>query len=191
MRKIFAACGILAPLAAFSGIFLALAAFPSFSWEGNALSDLGRLGKPSAAFFNTGLIAGGILSSIFAIGLFSLLQSTLGKVGSLALFLDSLALAAIGIFPSGSSQLHFAASVAFFALFPIAGVAVGASLGKISAKASTLTFLLGALAALPWAIHLAFPFGSNVAIPEFLSSLSAGIWEVSASIAILRQSAQK
>lgn len=177
--KVSGICGIIAPLAAFAGIFLAISNFGAFSWADNALSDLGALGQPTGIFFNTGLIAGGLLSAVFALGFFSLLgKGHLGKIGAAAFFLDSLALVAIGVFPSGVRPLHYYSSVAFFALFPIAGAAIGISLLKNGfARLAALTLALAVVAAGVWLAHwTVLPFGSNVATPEVVAALAAGAW---------------
>jgi hypothetical membrane protein len=175
------ACGILAPIVAFTGIFLAISNFGAFSWADNALSDLGAIGQQTGVFFNSGLIIGGLQSAVFALGFFLLLKNgLLGKLGAAAFFLDSLALVAIGVFPSGVRFLHYYASVAFFVLFPVAGAAIGISLMKNGKAAlAKLTFALAIVAACVWLVHWTiFPFGENVATPEMVAALCAGIWTV-------------
>lgn len=178
---VFGICGILAPIVAFAGIFLAISNFGAFSWADGALSDLGAIGQPTGVFFNSGLIIGGLLSAIFALGFFSLLKTGwLGKLGAAAFFLDSLALVAIGVFPSGVRFLHYYSSVAFFALFPIAGAAIGISLLRNGKKRlAALTFALAAIAAGVWLAHWTiFPFGTNVATPEMVAAICAGAWTI-------------
>ena len=173
-------CGLLAPLVAFLGIFFSLLNFGAFSWAANALSDLGAIGQPTGVFFNSGLVIGGLLSAVFALGFFSLLKNRLGKIGAAAFFLDSLALAAVGVFPSGNYPLHFYCSVAFFALLPVAGAAIGISLVQTGRKTlATLTFAFAAVAACVWIVHIViFPFGKNDATPEMVAAVCAGIWAI-------------
>lgn len=173
-------CGMLAPLVAFAGIFLALSGFGPFSWQENALSDLGARASATRDFFNTGLIIGGLLCAGFAAGFFSFLKNSAGKAGAILFFLDALALAAIGIFPSGVTPHHYYASVAFFVLFPIAGLAIFASLWEGERKRlAAFTLVVAAVAGGAWILHWTiFPFGTNVATPEMVSALAAGAWAI-------------
>jgi len=181
-------CGILAPIAAFTGIFLAISTFGPFSWTQNALSDLGAIDKETGVFFNNGLILGGILSAVFALGFFPFLKSSrLGKIGAAAFLLGSLALVAIGIFPSGVHPLHYYASVAFFVLFPMSGATIGMALLQTGRKLlAALTLAVAVAAAGAWLVHWISPFGPNVAMPEMIAALSVGIWTVAVGAAMVR-----
>jgi len=164
-------CGAAALVVALSLIFLAISLSPWFSWSANALSDLG-VGE-AAWVFNSGLMAGGILTMVFAAGLFVTLKGrALGRVGSVFLFFDAVALFGIGLFSEAAGDIHSYFSVAFFVLFPISLFLLGA--GAVMAgskKFGSFTIVDGILAALPWA------FGwDGVAIPEAISALVASIW---------------
>jgi hypothetical membrane protein len=62
-----AATGILAPIFAFTCIFIAIASYPQFSWTNNALSDLGVISGITGLLFNFGLYACGLLALVFAL----------------------------------------------------------------------------------------------------------------------------
>ena len=64
---------VLAAIIALSAIGISLLISPWFSWESNALSDLGNYtnGTIAALVFNFGLIAAGICMLIFSLGFFS------------------------------------------------------------------------------------------------------------------------
>ena len=171
MLRVAGLCGMIALVVAFSCIFLAISLSPWFSWTANALSDLG-VGE-AALVFNSGLMVGGILTMVFAAGLWmAFRERTLERVGAMLLFLDAIALFGIGLFSEAAGDIHFYFSVAFFVLFPLALFMIGA--GAIiagSKKFGSLTIVAGVLAALPWA------FGwDGVAIPEIISALVASIW---------------
>ncbi len=178
--KISAVCGILTPIIAFTFIFLAIASFPEFSWTNNALSDLGVQEGITAVLFNSGLIISGILAFVFAVGLVKFLsEQLLGRIGALVFAIDTLMLVAIGVFSENFGRIHYYVSVMFFALFPISILIIFATLlhrGKV--KTGLFTLLIAAIAAVAWIIQFTIKFGSNVAIPETISALSASAWSI-------------
>lgn len=188
---IFSACGIAAPVEAFTCIFLAILLYPQFSWTDNALSDLGIVEGATSTLFNTGLILGGILTGMFGLGLFALLEKkTFGRIGAVLFILDAAALTAIGIFPENARPMHFYASLAFFTLCPIAMFLVGCSFllsGK--ARRGTFTLLAAAFAAAVWIAQFSIRYVPQVAIPETLSALSASAWSMLLGFKMLKESA--
>jgi len=182
-------CGILSPITAFACIFLAIGYSPQFSWTENALSDLGVQEGVTAPLFNFGLIIGGFLALLFAFGIFNFLQeTTIGRIGASLFVLDTVALIAIGVFPENVKPMHYYASVAFFALFPISMIFILAAFLQLSkVKMGLFTLLVAIFAAAVWAFHWTVGFGSNVAIPEALSALSASAWSILLGFKMLKQ----
>ena len=178
--KISGISGIITPIVAFTFILLAIAYSPQFSWTENALSDLGVQEGATAILFNSGLIIGGILTLIFASGLFIFLSNRLiGRIGALIFALDALALIAIGVFPENMTPMHYQASVAFFALFPISMFVMCAAfllMGK--SKIGLFTFLMATVAVVVWILQFTMHFVHGVAIPEAISALSASAWSI-------------
>jgi len=166
-------CGVAAPVVALSLIFLAVSISPWFSWSANALSDLG-VGE-AAWVFNSGLMAGGILTMVFAAGLLVAFRGrVLRRVGAVLLFFDAVALFGIGLFSEAAGDIHFYFSVAFFVLLPLSLFLLGA--GAVMAgskKFGSFTIVDGILVALPWAFSW-----DGVAIPEAISALVASVWIV-------------
>jgi len=173
MLRIAGLCGVATPVVAFLCIFLAISLSPWFSWSANALSDLG-VGE-AASVFNSGLMAGGILTMVFAAGLSMAFRGrALGRVGAVLLFFDAIALFGIGLFSEAAGVIHLYFSVAFFVLFPISLFLLGASaIVAGSKKFGIFTIAAGILAALPWAFSW-----EGVAIPETISALVASTWSV-------------
>lgn len=167
MLKVTGLCGVASPLVALSLIALAISRSPWFSWTENALSDLGVQG--SAALFNSGLVIGGLLSFAFALGLREVLRGrVLSQVGVVVLLLGSVALCCIGIFPESAGEMHTYVSVAFFLLFPVALLLVGAALVRKRERDMGLFLVVAGVFALAvWAL----PWPA-VAIPEILASLA-------------------
>lgn len=104
--------GILAPIVAFTFIGLAILTHPSFTFQHNALSDLGNPHVELSWIFNSGLIIAGILGLIFAIGLFERTQGA-ERVGALIFAVAMIFLSMIGIFPEGTA-MHYPCSVSFY-----------------------------------------------------------------------------
>jgi hypothetical membrane protein len=140
-------CALVAPPLAFACIFLSTSLSPSFSWQENALSDLG-VGR-TAPLFNLGLMVAGLLLFLFSLASLLLLrEEPPGLLSSLLLAVDSVCLFGIGLFPENRGDTHLFFSALFFLLFP-----------------------LFALTILPWL----YPW-RGWAIPETLSSSMASLY---------------
>ncbi|MEM2521737.1 MAG: DUF998 domain-containing protein [Candidatus Bathyarchaeia archaeon] len=181
-------CGIMAPLVAFTLILFAIASYPQFSWTENALSDLGVVEGFTSATFNSGLIAGGVLALIFAVGLFRFQTKAAGRVGALIFVLAALSLTGIGVFPENVRPIHYYVSVAFFALSPIALLVLCVAFVQArQVKMGWFTFSVALFAAAVWVFHWTVGFGANVAIPEALSALAASVWAVVVGYEMLKE----
>jgi hypothetical membrane protein len=173
---------------AFGCILLSITYAANFSWMNSALSDLGIMSNPTAILFNSGLVVGGMLATVFASRLFSLLKGkTTGHVGMFLFFLDCLALIAIGIFPETIKPMHICASVAFFVLFPLSMFLMTAHFLLASrGTMAAFTFLVSVFAAVTWIVEFWVQYAPGVAIPETLSAIAASVWVVVNSCLMLR-----
>ena len=187
--KIAGTCGIITPLIAFGCILLAIAYAPQFSSTDSALSDLGVMTNPTSVLFNLGLIVSGILAIVFAFGLLVFFNETVsGRIGGIMFVLDCLALICIGIFPESAKPMHLYASVAFFAIFPLAMFLMTASFVLSSKHRMALfTFAIAVFAAVVWAAEFLVHYVPGVAIPETLSALAACLWVAVLSFNMLRK----
>jgi len=186
--KISGISGILAPLIAFTFISLAIVYSPEFSWTENALSDLGVQEGVTAILFNCGLIIAGILALIFTSELLVSQKAIYGKVGAFMFVLAAFALTAIGVFPENVKPAHYYSSVGFFVLFPISILVLSATFFlEAKVKLGLFTFLVAAVAAAVWIIHWTIPFGSDVAIPEALSTVSASTCSIVLGFKMLKE----
>ncbi len=176
----------------FTCVLLAIFSYPEFSWTENALSDLGVIVGSTASLFNFGLMAGGVLAFVFALGLYNILKrSTIGRIGGVAFILATLALIAIGVFPENMKPMHYFASVAFFALFPIAMLVISIAFALFDKmKMGLFTFLMAMVAAAVWTAQFSLRFVSGVAIPEAISALSVSVWAVVLSSVMLKEAAR-
>ncbi len=190
--KIAAAAGLVAPPLVFAFILTAIATWPKFSWFNNALSDLGVQNGATAVIFNTGLIVGGLLFIIFAIGLFNIASKRIvSKAGAAIFVLACLMLIAIGVFNENFSPTHYLVSVGLFVFMPISMLTLAAAFwveGKHGL--SVFTFALAILAAAVWVLEFTSRYASGVAIPEFISGLAGATWVMVISYLMLKQSSK-
>ena len=172
--------GIFTPVFAFVFIALSILTYPQFSWTNNALSDLGVVPGVTATLFNFGLYVSGLLSLIFAIGLYKYLsKNILGKIGAIVFFAANLSLEGIGWAPENIRPFHYIFSVAFFTLVPIALLVIAGYLFITSEKRlAEFTLLIAVLAAAPWVLYFLVQYVPGVAIPELLSALAGSAWTV-------------
>jgi hypothetical membrane protein len=178
-QRFGAATGIFAPILAFTCILIAIASYPSFSWTGNALSDLGVIAGITGLLFNFGLCASGLFALNFAVfGLYAYLEKNwVGKIGAAVFAAATTALIAIGVFNEHYSGTHYAVSVAFFTLIPISMFIITcAFLLAHQGQMALFTVSTGVAAALPWILLFTFKYVPNVAIPESVSGLIVSAW---------------
>lgn len=176
--KISGISGVLTPFVAFTFILLAIAFYPQFSWQNNALSDLGVVLGVTSILFNTGLVLTGVLAFIFALGLFLYFkENVVGRIGTVFLALATLFLIAIGVFNENFSPTHYVVSVAFFSLLGVSLIANTVAFAyKRQVKLAHFTLILALIAAEIWLLYFTIRFVSGVAIPEFISGLAGAIW---------------
>ncbi len=182
--KVAGLCGIVNPIMVFILITLAILNYPNFDWKRNALSDLGVDGL-SAILFNSALIAGGLITTLFAIGLRRTLPTKpSGRIGAYFLTADAISLSLIGIFPETAGVIHFYASLTFFVLLPISLLLIGMPLVRepSSRDIGLLTVSAGVVGGLVW-----LPQWRGVAIPEAISSLAASACSMAAGFRLIRR----
>lgn len=188
LLRVAGIAGILSVAVTFSTLAVALAISPWFDWNTDALSFLGMTDRPSAPFFNGGLILGGILALTFSLGLVKALQHPITRIGTIVLAISSIALAAIGVFPYPGPS-HVIAAAAFFFFLPISLFVIGAGLliehrqkfGIATISAGVITIILFVMIIADFSQD-----GSAVALPEAIFSLTGSAWIVVVSIMLLK-----
>jgi len=185
LLRIAGLCGVIGPVISLLFIAFAIAYTSQFNWFTWALSDLGV--HEAALIFNSGLIVGGVLSTIFAIGLMQILRKqVLGFLGTFTLILSSISLCAIGVFPESAGRIHFYVSISFFALLAISLFLIGAALIREPSQRYlglfTLLTLLAGIVAVTAALTV---LHEGVAIPEIIASLAASVWSIVFGIKLL------
>ena len=181
MQLAGAAFAIIAPILAFSCIFVAVVSYPEFSWTDNALSDLGVVAGITGSVFNLGLTVSGIFILNFAVfGLFKYFgNSLIGKSGAVTFAATALALIGIGIANENIRPYHYLFSVTFFILLPISLLIITVAFAvRHQPKMMLFTLLIAAAAATPWIFYYMVHYVHGVAIPECTSALAGSVWGV-------------
>jgi hypothetical membrane protein len=169
---IFGIVGSLLPL-----VFIAVAIMlsPWFSWQNNALSDLGHAVKSNVApIFNFGLFFSGFLMIIYTIKALK----NYAKYTSYFLLFAFLAFQLVAIFDEVYGFLHFVVSISFFLLLGLSTMVYAVERKSILASVALVLFLI------IWTLSWMGLYGKGVAIPELLSSLAAMLWFLSSAISI-------
>ncbi|GAB7009434.1 DUF998 domain-containing protein [Halorubrum trueperi] len=171
------ALGAAATLLALGGIAGAILLDPTFSWTGDALSDLGVRDR-SAPAFNWGLILGGLVGVGYAGGIARVPDRGNGHVvaplRAVLLGLAMVAMAGVGAFDLTQS-LHGPAAVGFYALVTLVFAVDGLARRGATTGAITLAFVPVHVGV--WATYLAgwWPV-TGLALPEFPGALMLAAW---------------
>jgi hypothetical membrane protein len=170
-------CGVLGSFIVIAIVLLATWLSPWFSWQKNALSELG-VGEVSV-LFNSAVFIGGLLILIFSFGVRKYINQRLRTdLGVVLLMLASLCLALVGIFTVEFSLIHAVVSLGYFLFAPIGLLLIG--LGANDHKVRILSLVIGSLALIAILIlpiiPIILPFEFGFAVPEIIHSFILGIW---------------
>ncbi|WP_418279896.1 DUF998 domain-containing protein [Halorubrum sp. DTA98] len=174
----FRLLGALATVVALGGIAVATVLDPTFSWTGDALSDLG-VRERSAPVFNGGLILGGGVGVVYAAGLWRLGDAgdrsvALARVRAVAFALSMVAMAGIGAYDL-TQPLHGPAAIGFYALITAVFAIDGIARRRTTTGRVTLAFV--PVHVVVWATFLLglWPV-SGLALPELPGALMLAAW---------------
>jgi len=159
----------------------------SFSWNKNALSDIGV--SQTAWLFNGALIVGGLLNLLFAIGLRNYLGKTKGlKIGVYLLIVSSISLSLVGVFTENYNVIHVFVALGYLLLTPLGLICI--SRGEESKQFGKVSLTLGIIALLAIFGLPVITFAANLqigfAVPEFAEALLLSIWTFWVSLKLLR-----
>ena len=179
--------GIIASTLPLIMIFASTMLEKSFSWNKNALSDIGV--SQTAWLFNSALIIGGLLNLLFAFGLRNYLgKKRLVKVGVSLLIVSSISLALVGVFTENYNAIHALVALGYLLLAPIAIICIGQGekneqFGKVSLALGIIALLtIFGLPVIAFVVNLQIGF----AVPEFAESLVLSIWTFWVSLRLLK-----
>jgi hypothetical membrane protein len=177
--RYYALTGVLGPIIAIICIVVAISLSPWFSWESNALSDLGHsVNSEVAPIFNFGLLLSGFFIVIYSLTSFS----KVSKYTYCLLVIVGLALQLVATFNEVYRFLHFQVSVLFFAALGLA------SISYIIEKKSILA--VGALifGSISWILYALEIYKAGIAVPETISTIATATWVVISALRIYFQS---
>ena len=161
-KRVYALFGVIGPLLVYLSIIVSLVLSPGFSWETNALSDLGHpINSEVASIFNFGLLLAGFFLMIYALTAFK----KHAKYSSYCLLISTFFVQLLATFNESYGSLHYAAAVPHFLM--LSATSIVYSYEKRSAFA-LVTFLIVMFSWLVYSVHI---FNIGIAIPETVSKL--------------------
>jgi len=173
--KKFALFGVLGPLVGFIFICASIMFSPWFSWQSNALSDLGHsVNSNVAPLFNFGLFLAGFLVIVYSIGSLR----NYARYSSYCLLISALMLQLVAVFDEVYGLLHFAVSVLFVASLGASSIVYAVEKRSILASA---TFIIGLSS---WGLFWTGIYSGGVAVPETISSAAITLWIISSALKI-------
>ena len=154
--------GFASPIVSLISITISILLSPWFSWQKNALSDLGHATRSSVSpIFNLGLLLGGFLMMVYANTVFK----KYAKYTSICLNISAFSLQLVATFNEIYGSLHFIVSVLFFL-----SIGLSAVMYTIEKKLyfGILSFFIGLIS---W-VSYGRLYNSGIAVPEIISSLA-------------------
>lgn len=163
----YALLGLIAPLIAIFFVIVSILLSPWFSWQSNALSDLGHsVDSRVAPLFNFGLFLCGLLIILYSMTSFR----SYAKYTSHFLALIGLSLQLVATFDEAYGVLHFLVSVLFFMTLGFASISYAVE------KRSVLGLAALAIGSSSWILYWLEIYSSGIAVPEIVSSIATIAW---------------
>lgn len=174
-EKNYALFGVIGPLVAFVSIGVSIALSPWFSWERNALSDLGHAVKSGVApIFNFGLFLTGFFLAIYAV---KVLKGYARWTGY-SLVISAFTLQLIAVFDEVYGLLHLVVSILFFVSLGVTSLFYAVETKPYSAVTA---FSVGLIS---WILYWAEFYSAGVAVPETISSVAVLFWIIPSALTI-------
>jgi hypothetical membrane protein len=167
-------------------ILLATFLSPWFRWDTNALSDIGV--QKEAWLFNSAVVIGGVLTLVFAFGLFTNLnQKRLTRAGIVSIMIASICLGLVGIFTEDTLIIHSIIAVGYFILLPLGFLLVGLAAEDNKIRSLSLVCGIAALFAIVLLPIVIFTLSIKIgfAVPELTESLIISIGTILLSTTVL------
>ncbi|RLG96940.1 hypothetical protein DRO29_03875 [Candidatus Bathyarchaeota archaeon] len=174
-ERVYALLGIAAFLVAYTSIGVSIILSPWFSWQENALSDLGHSTRSRVApIFNLGLLAAGALFTIYAVTAFR----RYAKYTSVSALISAFTLQSVATFDEVYGFLHFVVSVLLFASLGVTSILYAVE------RKSLLALIAFAVGLGSWILYWLGTYHAGIAVPETLSSLAVAVLIVSSAVKI-------
>ena len=173
-ERVYALFGFIGPVLLYVSIGLSLFLSPWFSWESNALSDLGHaINSDVAAIFNGGLLLAGFLLMVYA----ATVLKKHAKYTSYCLLTSTFFVQLIAVFNEAYGSLHYVVAVPHFLMLILTSIVY--SMEKRS-KLALATFLIVMFSWLFYALPI---FNIGIAVPETISKIVV-VWIMYSAIKI-------
>lgn len=161
-ERVYVVFGVFGPLLVYVSILLSLVLSPWFSWESNALSDLGHAVTSDAApIFNLGLLLAGFFMMIYALTVFQ----KHAKYSSFCLLVSTFLVQLLAVFNEVYGSLHYVVAVPHFVMLSFTSIVY--TVEKRSAVALS-TFIIVMFSWLLYGLNI---FNIGIAVPEIVSKL--------------------
>jgi len=161
-ERVYALFGVFGPILVYVSIGVSLVLSPWFSWESNALSDLGHAVRSDVApIFNLGLLLASFLLMVYAATVFK----EHAKYSSVCLLFSTFLIQLLAAFNEVYGSLHYAVAVPHFVMLSLTSIVY--TVEKRSAVALiTFTIVLGS-----WTLYGLNIFNIGIAVPEAISKI--------------------
>lgn len=159
-EKNYALLGIIAPFVTYVSIWISIAYAPWFSWQQNALSDLGHsVNSGVAPIYNAGLLFTGAIAIIYAIKVLS----KHAKYTSICLVVSVLILQLVATFDEVYGALHNSVAVLFFV-----SIWITALVNAVEKKSllALLALIVGISSFILFELEV---YSAGIAVPEIIS----------------------
>lgn len=167
--------GVIGPLIAFVSIGVSIALSPWFSWETDALSDLGHAVESGVApIFNFGLLLTGFFLTIYAVKVLKVHARWTGY----SLVISAFTLQLVAVFDEVYVLLHLVVSILFFVSLCVTSLFYAVERKSYSAVAAL------AIGLVSWIFYWAEIYSAGVAVPETMSSVAVLFWIIPSALRI-------
>jgi hypothetical membrane protein len=165
-EKMYASFGIVGLMVVYLSIGVSIMLSPWFSWQRNALSDLGHVVKSEVApIFNLGLLLGAFLIIVYALTVFR----EHAKYTSVCLVASAFLLQLVATFDETYGTIHGVVSVLFFVSIWITSFVN--ALEKKSIKALTAFIISFGV----WVLYGLNVYNAGIAVPEIISFTAVAV----------------
>ena len=194
LRLVAGLCGVIVPVFTIGLILTAIALSPWFSWQDDALSDLGV--SPAALVFNTALIVGGLLNVGLALGVGQWVGNQsrrdllLARLGSALLLVAAVLLSLIGVFTEDIRLVHRTVAAGYFLLTPVSYLLLGTAWLWRGARVAGILTVAAGIAALALIALTPHHVAHGIAVPEILAALIISCWSFSTGVILLADSSE-
>jgi len=189
LRLVAGLCGVIVPVFTIGLILTAIALSPWFSWQDDALSDLGV--SPAALVFNTALIVGGLLNVGLALGVGQWAgPGWLSRLGSVILLVAAVLLSLIGVFTEDIRLVHRTVAAGYFLLTPVSYLLLGTAWLWRGARVAGILTVAAGIAALALIALTPHHVAHGIAVPEILAALIISCWSFSTGVILLADSSE-